>query len=189
MNEAARVLSAPQLRPAARATLLVNAREGLEARFLAERLSRGERRVIVHVAHDAERARVLRELVRFFAPEIEVLVLPGWDCLPYDRISPTPPVMAERLATLARLAEAPSGPRLLIATVNAVLQRVTPPEVVRAAHLRIERGRRFSRDALVAWLEREGYRRVGTVVDPGEYAVRGGLLDLFPSGGERPVRL
>ncbi|MCS7268965.1 MAG: transcription-repair coupling factor [Geminicoccaceae bacterium] len=189
MNEAARVLSAPQLRPAARATLLVNAREGLEARFLAERLSRGERRVIVHVAHDAERARVLRELVRFFAPEIEVLVLPGWDCLPYDRISPTPPVMAERLATLARLAEAPSGPRLLIATVNAVLQRVPPPEVVRAAHLRIERGRRFSRDALVAWLEREGYRRVGTVVDPGEYAVRGGLLDLFPSGGERPVRL
>ncbi len=189
MTETAEVLQGPRLAAAARATLLVNAREGLEARFLAERLARRRARAILHIAHDAERARVLAELVRFFAPELEVLVLPGWDCLPYDRISPTPQVMAERLATLARLTEPASAPRLLITTVNAVLQRVPPPEIVRASHLRIERGRRFSRDALIAWLEREGYRRVGTVVDPGEYAVRGGLLDLFPSGGERPVRL
>ncbi|MCS6778879.1 MAG: transcription-repair coupling factor [Geminicoccaceae bacterium] len=189
MAETAEVLEAPSARAAAAAVLLGNAREGLEARFLAERLLRGRARTILFVAHDLERARAVAERVLFWAPELETLVLPAWDCLPYDRTSPTAAVMAERLAVLARLAEASERPRLVVSTANAILQRVPPPEVVRSGRLVLEAGRRIGRETLVGWLEREGYQRVGTVVEPGEYAVRGGLLDLFPTGGAKPVRL
>ena len=189
MAEPARVLEAPPAPVRPRAFLLGNAREGLEARYLAERLVRGRARQILHVARDLDRARQLAELARFFAPELEVLIFPAWDCLPYDRISPNPQIMAERLLTLARLAEPAGGPRLVLTTVNAVLQRVPTREAVLAGHLVIEAGKRLDREALAAWLERDGYRRVGTVVEPGEYALRGGLVDLFPIGAARPVRL
>ncbi len=189
MAEPARILEPPASRPAVRALLLGNAREGLEARFLADRLAARRAVQILHVALDLDRARELAELVAWFQPGIEVLTLPAWDCLPYDRISPNPRLMAERLVTLARLGEPTGAPRLVLTTVNALVQRVPAPEVVRAGHLRIEAGRRLDREALTGWLERDGYRRTGTVVEPGEYAIRGGLIDLFPIGADRPVRL
>ncbi len=189
MAEPARVLEPAALPTRPRALLLGNAREGLEARYLADRLARGRARQILHVARDLDRARQLAELARFFAPGLEVLILPAWDCLPYDRISPNPQLVAERLITLARLARPAKAPRLVLTTVNAVLQRVPTREFVRAGHLVIEAGGRIDREALVAWLERDGYRRVGTVVEPGEYALRGGLVDLFPVGTRAPVRL
>jgi transcription-repair coupling factor (superfamily II helicase) len=189
MAEPARILEPQASRPAVRGLLLGNAREGLEARFLAERLAARRAAQILHVARDLDRARELAELVAWFQPGVEVLTLPAWDCLPYDRISPDARIMAERLVTLARLAMPAAGPRLVLTTVNALLQRVPAPEVARAGHLRLEAGRRLDREALAGWLERDGYRRTGTVVEPGEYAIRGGLIDLFPIGAERPVRL
>jgi len=189
MADPARILEAPPAAVGARAVLLGNAREGLEARYLADRLVRGRARQILHIARDLDRARQLAELARFFAPELDILIFPAWDCLPYDRISPNPQLMAERLLTLARLAEPSAGPRLVLTTVNAVLQRVPARETVLAGHLVIETGKRLDREALAARLERDGYRRVGTVVEPGEYALRGGLVDIFPIGAARPVRL
>ena len=89
-----------------------------------------------------------------------------------------------------RLAAGPGrAKRLVLTTANAIVQKVPPPERVRAAHLRAKAGARVDRDGLVAYLERNGYHRTSAVVEAGDYAVRGGLVDVFPSGQEQPVRL
>ncbi|HMR34184.1 MAG TPA: transcription-repair coupling factor [Geminicoccaceae bacterium] len=171
-------------------TLLANALDGLEARHLADRLGRRQAPAILHVARDAPRIAFIEQVVRFFAPRVEIVKLPAWDCLPYDRISPNPELMAQRLEALAILAGPPAKrPRLILTSANALVQRVPPPEVVAAGSFSVRRGGKVSRDALIAWLERNGYRRSGTVVEQGEYAVRGGLLDLFPTGAATPSRL
>ena len=178
------------LPPAGGTTLLANALEGLDGHFLASRLQRGRTRCILHIARDAPRAALLEQLVRFFAPEVEIVTVPAWDCLPYDRISPNPELMAQRLAALGTLAGPPATrPRLVLTTANAIVQRVAPPAAIAGGAFTIEKGRRLDRSALLSWLERNGYRRSGTVVEQGEYAVRGGLIDLFATGAARPVRL
>jgi transcription-repair coupling factor (superfamily II helicase) len=166
-----------------RATLLANALDGLEAKFLAERLARGRARQILHVARDQPRMTFMAIVARFFAPRLDIVTVPAWDCLPYDRVSPNAVVMAERLASLARLAEGPGEkPQLVLTTANAVLQKVPTPETVRKATMRVRAGARADRDGIVTFLERNGYRRTGAVVEAGEYAVRGGLIDIFASG-------
>ncbi len=176
--------------PTGRRILVANALPGLEARFVAERLAKGDAATLLYVTRDAQRSTALAALVGFFAPEIEVLTLPAWDCLPYDRVSPNGSVVAERLATLHTLAQGPSGkPRLVLVSANAFVQKLPPPDSVRASHLVLKASARVDRDGLLQHLERNGYQRVGTVVEPGDYAVRGGLIDLFPTGSAEPVRL
>jgi len=182
-------LAAPALArrdPGAR-ILVARCLDGLEGRFLAELLGRSESGVL-HIARDAPRAAFVREMVRFFAPEAEILEFPAWDCLPYDRVSPQRELMATRLATLAALAGPPRR-RLVIATANALVQRVPPAEALEGAWLDLVAGRALAREALVTFLEQNGYRRTGTVVEPGEYAVRGGIVDVYPSDREQPVRV
>ena len=173
-----------------RRILVANALPGLEARFAADRLTRADADTLLYVTRDAQRSTALAALVRFFAPEIEVLTLPAWDCLPYDRVSPNATVVAERLATLHTLAQGPAGqPRLVLVSANAFVQKLPPPAAVRQSHLVLRASARVDREGLLGHLERNGYQRVGTVVEPGDYAVRGGLIDLFPTGAALPVRL
>ena len=177
------------LRPRER-LLVASALEGADARFLVERVQARGGRTVVHVARDAPRLARLVQQIRFFAPELTILVLPAWDCVPYDRISPNPAIMAERLATLAALAERREATPLFVATTaNAILQRVPDAATVRRGRLVARAGQSVDRDGLLAHLERHGYRRAGTVVEPGEYAVRGGLVDLWPTGAGKPLRL
>ena len=170
-----------------RKLLLARAADGLDALHLSRRIAKNGAST-VFVARDAERAAQFSAQFRFFAPSIQVLPFPAWDCLPYDRISPNPAIMAARLATLAALGEKGTS-RLVLATVNALTQRVPAPEVVRGGRLLAKVGARIKRDDLVAHLESNGFRRAATVVEPGEYAVRGGLLDLWPTGQPEPLRL
>jgi len=173
-----------------RRILVANTLPGLEARFVAERLTERDADTLLYVTRDAQRSTALAALVRFFAPAIEVLTLPAWDCLPYDRVSPNATVVAERLATLHTLAQGPvDRPRLVLVSANAFVQKLPPPEAVRQSHLTLRASARVDRDGLLRHLERNGYQRVGTVVEPGDYAVRGGLIDLFPTGAAQPVRL
>ncbi|HET7815981.1 MAG TPA: transcription-repair coupling factor [Sphingomicrobium sp.] len=143
----------------------------------------------VVVAADEAAMRALAETVPVFAQEVQVLTLPAWDCLPYDRASPALRVMAERLATLAALQSKPAKPQLLIATANAVTQRLLSPFRVRQLTRRIEEGARIDRDALAGQLNSLGYQRVDAVAEHGEYAVRGSLIDLFPPGEPDALRL
>ena len=149
--------------------------------------SKGGRAVII--ASDEAAMRALAETVPLFAPEVEVLTFPAWDCLPYDRTSPALRVMAERLATLNALQEKAKGPQLLVATENAATQRLLTPFRVRQLTRRIEQGARIDRDRLIVQLNSLGYERVESVAEHGEYAVRGSLIDLFPAGETHALRL
>lgn len=145
--------------------------------------------VAVFIAPDEAAMRAIAATAPFFAPEIEVLAYPAWDCLPYDRASPTLRVMAERLATLHALQAKRDVPRLILTTVNAATQRTLTPFRVRQLVARLAPGERISLDRLSHLLQANGYVRVDTVNDAGEFAVRGGLVDLFPSGAEQALRL
>src|SRR5579884_3537457 len=133
----------------------------------------GGRAVII--AADEAAMRALAETVPLFAPEIEVLTLPGWDCLPYDRASPALRVMAERLATLAALQAKREKPQLVVVTASAATQQVLTPFRIRQLTRRIAQGERIERETLVEQLTALGYQRTDTVAEHGEYAVRGSL--------------
>src|SRR5690606_23729792 len=149
--------------------------------------------VTVHVAREDARMAALAEALGFFAPEIDIIIFPAWDCLPYDRVSPNADISARRMAALSRLATiggaAQEKPVLLLTTVNAILQRVPPRESVRRSGWSARTGNRINLDDLTAYLAANGYSRTGTVREPGEFAVRGGIVDIYPSGFELPVRL
>ncbi|MCU0889583.1 MAG: transcription-repair coupling factor, partial [Rubritepida sp.] len=144
---------------------------------------------VLHVCRDDARMARLADALAFAMPEAEVLRFPAWDCLPYDRVSPNPEIVAERVATLASLTTPPARPRLVLTTVNALVQRVPPEEVFEGAALALRRGTRVAVERVTAFLEANGYGRTGTVMEPGEYALRGGIIDLYPAGESEPLRL
>ncbi len=168
---------------------LGGAPEGMDARSLAEIAATVGDAGVIHVARDDARLAMLAQSLRFFAPGLTVMVLPAWDCLPYDRISPNGEIAARRMDTLSRLAKGVPAGTVLLTTVNAAVQRVPARAVVGASSFITKLGDRVDLDGLTAFLTRSGYNRASTVMEPGEYAVRGGLIDLFPPGSEEPVRL
>ncbi len=142
------------------------------------------------VCRDGRRLAALERGLAFFAPELEVHSFPSWDCLPYDRASPNAAIVARRMATLARLARVKGGgPSVLLTTVNATVQRVPSKALLAAQSLSAAAGNAIALDGVAEWAERNGYLRTPTVRDTGEYAVRGGLIDLYPPGFDAPVRL
>ena len=147
----------------------------------------GGRAVII--AADEPAMRALADTVPVFAPEVEVLTLPAWDCLPYDRASPALRVMAERLATLQALRVPRKAPQLLVVTANAVTQRVLTPFRIRQLTRRLAEGERIDRDRLIELLSANGYQRTDAVHDAGEFAVRGSIIDLYPAGEATAIRL
>ena len=145
-------------------------------------------RAVVIVADEAA-MRALAETVPLFAPEVQVLTLPGWDCLPYDRASPALRVMAERLACLSALQAKQEKPQLLVTTASAASQRVLTRFRIRQLTRRVAEGERIERESLIEQLNALGYQRADTVAEAGEYAVRGSLIDVFPAGEELALRL
>jgi transcription-repair coupling factor (superfamily II helicase) len=173
--------------PAA-AVPVYGAPEGWDAFLLARRRAEIAGHV-VHVTRDDARMARLDEALGFVAPEVEILRFPAWDCLPYDRVSPNPVLVAERVASLTRLLEKPARPRIVLTTVNALVQRVPPRTTFAGASLKLAINATVEPEKLAAFLEAHGYGRAGTVMEPGEYAIRGGIVDLFPAGEPDPVRI
>ena len=169
--------------------VFASAPEGLDAEAIV-RLSR-ERGTVLHVARDDARLAALARVLTYVDPGVKRLALPAWDCLPYDRVSPNGEIVSRRVNTLTALAERKSGttPRVVLTTVNAILQRIPPPDYFAGASLTLRVGEEIALDDLLAFFERNGYGRSDTVRETGEYAVRGGIVDVFPVGGNAPVRL
>ncbi len=143
----------------------------------------------VFIAPDDAAMHGVAEAAQFFAPELEVIEFPAWDSLPYDRASPALTVSARRLATLHRLQIGKSKAQLVVTTANAALQRVLTPFRIRESVREFRVGSEIGRDSLAALLQRQGYSRTDTVIDKGEYAIRGSIVDVFPSGMEEALRL
>ena len=152
-------------------------------------LARAAKTRAVFVAADGAAMQAVADSAGFFAPELEVLTFPAWDCLPYDRASPALSISARRLATLHRLQGKASAPQLVVTTINALLQRVLTPFRIRENVRLLKPGMEIGRESLIALLQRQGYSRTDTVVDAGEYAVRGSIFDIFPSGLDAGLRL
>jgi transcription-repair coupling factor (superfamily II helicase) len=168
--------------------------EGLVVADLARAVGAGKNAPAISLAvvcRDGPRMATLSRAIGFFAPDIEVLEFPAWDCLPYDRVSPHPAIVAQRVMTLARLSRivAREHPAVLLTTVNAVLQRVPERTVLTKQSLSVAPGNVAPMAGITQWLELNGFNRAATVREPGDYAVRGGIVDLFAPGMDEPVRL
>lgn len=174
---------------------LYGAPEGQDARILADRARAlmPDDAVLIHVAVDDARVATLADLLAFFAPDVRVVQFPAWDCLPYDRVSPNSEIVAQRVAALSTLldwdAERERHPRIILTTVNAITQRVTPRGIFESRNFSARPGQRIAIDGLHAFLAQNGYMRSDTVREHGEFAQRGGIIDIFPPGYETPVRI
>jgi transcription-repair coupling factor (superfamily II helicase) len=143
------------------------------------------------VCRDGQRMAQLARALSFFGPDILVMEFPAWDCLPYDRVSPNASVVAQRMTALSRLARVKGRdrPSVLLSTVNAALQRVPARGFIATHALSVAPGNIIGMQGIIDWLELNGFTRASTVREPGDYAVRGGILDLFAPGMDLPVRL
>lgn len=146
--------------------------------------------IVVYIARDSARAAAMAQALGFFAPDIPVVEYPAWDCLPYDRVSPSSAVSARRMAALSLIAShREKGALIVVAPVNAAIQRTPPRDVVTNASMSLAPGATVKMDDLIHYLSVNGYARASTVRERGEFAVRGGLVDIFPPGADEPVRL
>ncbi|MDE4096425.1 transcription-repair coupling factor [Phaeobacter gallaeciensis] len=162
--------------------------EGFDARLVLKEVETSGGPVL-HVARDDKRMEAMRAALAFFAPDMPVFVFPGWDCLPYDRVSPNADISAARMATLAALVHQMPSQFILLTTLNAASQRVPAREVLREAAFSARVDHRIDETALRQFLVRMGFTQSPTVMEPGDYAIRGGIIDIFPPGDTGPVRL
>ena len=181
-----------------RSVHLARAPDGYDA-FVAADLARllaaardGKAATLLHVARDGQRSRAFREAVTFAAPDIELLDFPAWDCQPYDRVSPDRTISSRRMSVMSRLARTSASegqPRIVTTTVNALVQRMPARDWMARETFSAAPGNSVDMKALTEWLEHNGFLRSPNVREPGEYAVRGGILDLFAPGAPDPLRL
>ncbi|MGD9638160.1 MAG: transcription-repair coupling factor [Alphaproteobacteria bacterium] len=171
-----------------RKIILAGAPIGLDAYFIAEMLKK--KQSVIHIASDDVRMAYIANAISFFYPEVKVLEFPAWDTVPYDRVSPKSDITAKRLEALSALAKNNGDePVLLITTVNAVLQKVPPSNFFAASVFNITRGKTLDVSKLSGYLAENGYNLVEQVMEYGDYAKRGGIIDVFPTGAEEPFRI
>lgn len=173
---------------------IVNVPDGMQptvlARIVEERL-KAEPDVpvaAVFVARDGRRLQRLEDVLRTMMPGHPILTLPAWDCLPYDRVSPNGVTIAARMTTLAALSDPATKGAIVLTAVNALIQRLPPRDVVGGMSFAAKAGQVVDSEKLIQWASLNGYLRVPTVREQGEYAVRGGIIDLYPASMETPLR-
>src|SRR3954470_16970071 len=173
-----------------RTVRLFGAPEGHDAATIGSLIGQTGAPSWLHVCRDDARMTRFAAALGFFHPSLNVLSFPAWDCLPYDRVSPNADLVSRRIDVLTRLAaERERQPFVLLTTVNAVMQRVPPRRLFDGRVLKLGPGGRIPLDRLQGFFRNNGYHRTDTVREPGEYAVRGGIVDLWPSGAQQPIRL
>ncbi|QYO78673.1 transcription-repair coupling factor [Devosia salina] len=170
-----------------------NVPDGMQPMVLAQLVERrlkdapDDAASLVFVARDGRRMQRMAEVLGAILPGHTILTLPAWDCLPYDRVSPNTVTIAARMNALAALTSGAKGAVVLTA-VNALIQKLPPRDLVETMSFSAAVGRMVDSDKLIAWAANNGYLRVPTVRESGEFAVRGGLVDLFPAGSDAPLR-
>jgi transcription-repair coupling factor (superfamily II helicase) len=173
---------------------IVNVPDGMQpvvlARFVEERLKAepDAKVAAVFVARDGRRLQRMDDVLRAMMPGHTILTLPAWDCLPYDRVSPNGVTIAARMTTLSALASEGTKGAIVLTAVNALIQKLPPRDMVSGMSFAAKTGQVVDSEKLILWASLNGYLRVPTVREQGEYAVRGGLVDLFPASMETPLR-
>ena len=161
--------------------------EGYDSLSIAQCAQAGN--AVLVMARDANRAFGFEREIRFFYPEAHIILIPSWDCLPYDRISPSESISARRLWALSQLQALDNKSTIVIASVETFTQKVPPRQILKENKLILEVGQVYSMDTIEKTLIQGGYRRVSTVSERGEFAVRGGVIDVFSPACPDPIRL
>ncbi|HEY3520452.1 MAG TPA: transcription-repair coupling factor [Rhodanobacteraceae bacterium] len=143
--------------------------------------------LVVAVERDTHTARALEDELSVFAGDLPVLHFPDWETLPYDLFGPHPDIVSQRIATLYRLPSVRRG--VLVVPVATLMQRLAPRAHIAGSGLSIARGQKFGLADEQRRLEACGYRHVPQVNEPGDFAVRGALIDIFPMGTREPYRI
>ena len=173
-----------------RAVALFGAPEGHDAATIGSLIAESGAESWLHVCRDDGRMSRFAAALEFFHPGLTTLTFPAWDCLPYDRVSPNGDITSRRIDTLTRLAgREEKKPLIVLTTVNALVQRVPPRHLFDGRVLTLGPGGRVPLDRLQSFFRNNGYTRTDTVREPGEFAVRGGIIDLYPAGAAQPIRL
>ena len=167
---------------------LSGAPDGFDANILSNFITE-KQKSIIFVARDDKRLDLMRKSLWFFSPNIPVLNFPSWDCLPYDRVSPNADVSSARMATLAALSSGFEAPLVLLTTLNAITQYIPNRTIVSNNSFVAIVGRTINVKELRAYFSKMGFVQTPTVTEPGDYAIRGGIIDVFPPGESGPVRM
>ena len=146
---------------------------------------------ILYIAREGQKLDDLTHALSFIEPQIPVVQLPSWDCLPYDRVSPNPAISAKRMSALTNISALLRNPHpaIILTTANAIMQKLPPRSMVEGQSITAKPGQSLDMDKLVHHLEHNGFERVSSVREIGDFAVRGGIVDLFAPGSDAPVRL
>ena len=146
---------------------------------------------VIYVADNGINMTQTAAMLRLMHPEYRVFEFPAWDTVPYDRVSPNGTIMAKRIETLSSLLfdSDKTTPIIVITSVGAVLQKLPPARIFHNAQKMVQVGSKLNFDEIIHYVSLNGYLRVEQVMEAGEYAVRGDIIDIFPSGSEQPLRI
>lgn len=162
--------------------------DGYEALLLG-RLA-DKKQPLLYIAANGLNLAQTASMLRFMHPEYQVLEFPAWDTIPYDRVSPNSAIVAKRVETLSQLVfYGGEKPLVVVTSIGAVLQKLPPAKIFRNARKTVKVGGKLDFNAFLHYVSINGYTRVEQVMEPGEYAVRGDIVDIFPSGSEYPLRI
>ena len=162
--------------------------EGLNAKFLLDKLNLSGCNV-VHIAHDDKSLEAMKLALLFFDPNVSIRVIPAWDCSPYEMISPNPLITSERISSLSKINKDFDGKIIYLMTLNSVSQYLPPRSVVSDSYHQITLGKQIDEKYLKELLVQFGYVKTSMVSEPGDYSIRGDIIDIFTSGNNRAVRL
>ena len=164
--------------------------EGYDALLLSELVKTSDKDILYVLSDGVELAKAA-DVLETIAPDAAVLRFPAWDTVPYDRVSPNVNIVAQRIETLAELAvnPAPKKPRIVLTSAGALMQKLPPAKIFLNSRREVTVGKTLDFNAFLHYANINGYNRVEQVIEPGEYAVRGDIIDIFPVGTEEPLRI
>lgn len=178
-----------QLKQRSGALSVTGAYEGLDTQAIAQTAVRRQAPILYIASQNAPLKRFMAQC-RFFAPDLPRMEFPAPDNLPYDRVSPSVEQSARRMASLSLLTRIKQPRAMIIATTPAAaIQKVPPKNIIQKASFSAKPGSILNHETLLEFLQANGYQREAMVHEPGHYAIRGGIIDLFPPGSKLPVRI
>lgn len=163
--------------------------DGYDA-VLLDRFSRKSKEIL-YVVSDGVSLERTADILRYLNPKLDVLKFPAWDTVPYDRVSPNVNIVAQRVETLTEIVTTPNPkkPRVIIASIGSLIQKLPPQKIFLNSVRLVKVGGKLSFNDFIHYAALNGYNRVEQVIEPGEYAVRGDIIDIFPVGTNEPLRI
>ncbi len=158
--------------------------------FLLARIAAGADKDILYIVSSGIELEQTVDILQYLNPKLNVLAFPAWDTVPYDRVSPNVNILSARIETLSKLVQNPSStPRVIVTSIGAVVQKLPPKKIFLNSRRSFKTGGKLNFNDFIHYAAVNGYTKVEQVMEPGEFAVRGDIIDIFPTGAEQPLRI